>query len=137
MANDALLVDHEGHAVREQAGEIQDAIGFGSGLFRVAQQRERRAQLLRELAIGFGRVDADSQDLRFSRVELGDISLIRLQLRGSTGSVGLDVKGQHHILLTLKVAEFHGPTALVRQGKVRRLGANLDRRGCGEGIKQN
>ncbi len=50
-------------------------------------------------------VDADSEDLRVGVVELGDISLICLELSRSAWSVGQNKKRQDDIFLASIVAE--------------------------------
>jgi len=37
VADDAVLIDHEGDAIGKEAGEAQDAVGFGNCFVRVAQ----------------------------------------------------------------------------------------------------
>ncbi len=84
VADDVLLVNHEGDAVGKQASEIEDSVSLSHLLFGVAQQRKARAGFLSKLAVSFLVVETDPQDLRARGLELGDISLIRSDLFGST-----------------------------------------------------
>ncbi len=86
VANDAVFIDHKGDAVGKQAGEAEDAVGFGNYLVCVAQQRKTGTGLFRELAVSLLSVEANAQNLRAGGLEFGDIRLISLDLARSTGS---------------------------------------------------
>jgi hypothetical protein len=86
MANQAVLIDHKSDAVGEEAGEAEDAVGFGNYLVCVAQQRKAGAGVFRELAVPLLSVEANAQNLRAGGLEFGDIRLISLDLARSTGS---------------------------------------------------
>ena len=52
MLNDAILIDHERSAIAVAAIFVVDAIVFNDGVFDVAQQRERNADLFGKFRIG-------------------------------------------------------------------------------------
>jgi len=109
-----VLVNDERDPVGKEASYVEDAIGLGSRLFRVAQDWVSSANLCRERPVRLEAVQTDTQHLGMSRFELGDISLIRRQLLGSTRRAGFDVERQHHRLLPSKVTEPHRMALLVR-----------------------
>ena len=85
VADDAVLIDHEGNAVGEKAGEIEDTVSLGHLLISVTQQRETRGGFLGKLAVTLLAVETDPQHLRACRFKLGDITLIRPDLSRSPG----------------------------------------------------
>ena len=84
--------------------------------------------MLGEDLVRRGTVHADPEHLCAVIFELGDISLIRLELLRSTAGKGEHVERQHHVLLARKIAELHLLAVLVGQGKVRRFVAHVGRR---------
>src|SRR5919206_3948658 len=64
VADDAFLVDGEGGARAVAALLVEDAVVAHRLALEVAQQREGRADVLLEAAVGGGAVYADAQDLR-------------------------------------------------------------------------
>ena len=138
MANDAVFIDYEGDAVGEEASEAEDSVSFGYLLFGVAQKGETRAGFLGELAVPFLAVEADPQHLRARGFELGDITLIRLNLFGSTRRGGANIKGQDDGSLAPEVRELYDLAVLVRQGKIRGAVTDLQsRRGAEQGHKKD
>ena len=130
MANDARLVDHKGDAVGEKAGEVQYAISFGHLLPGVAQKRKARTGFLGEFAVSLLAVDTNPHYLGARGLKPGDITLIRLDLFGSTGSGGTNVEGQDYGFLAAKIPELSHLAVLVGQGKVGGAITNLYGRGC-------
>lgn len=130
MADDAILIDHESDAIGKQAGEAQDAVGFGNYFVRIAQQRKACAGFFRELAVPFRRVEADAQNLRAGGLKFGDIRLISLDLASSTRSGGARVKRQDHGFLAVEVGKLHSLAVLVRQREIGSAVAHLQVRGC-------
>ena len=122
----AFFVDHKGRAPGEPDDRHQDAVLSRNGLPLVTQDGEPDSELLREGLVPGRAVDADSDHLRSRLLEPGDISLIRLELSGSTRCERPDVEGQHHAFLAAKVAQLHGGAMLVWQREVRRLVADLE-----------
>ena len=118
LADDSLLVDHEGDAVRPAENGDEDVIGFGDALVLVAQDGELDAEGFGEGFVLFPTVNTDADHLRARRFELGDISLIRLNLFRSAGRSGPDVERQHHTFLAAKIGEPDRRAALVRERKV-------------------
>jgi hypothetical protein len=138
MADNAIPIDHEGHAVGKEASEAEDTVRFGDFLFGVAQERESGAGFLGKLAVPFLAVEADPQHLRARGLELGDITLIRLDLFRSTGCGGANVEGQDNGFLAAKVGEFNDLAVLVRQREVGGAVADLQSRRCAkQGHKKN
>src|SRR5208337_3197163 len=64
VANDAVLIDHEGDAVGEEANEAEDSISLGHLLFRVAKQRKACPRFFGKLAVSVLAVETDPQHLR-------------------------------------------------------------------------
>ena len=122
----AVLVDHEGGALGEPDDRHQDAVLPRNGLPLVTQDRKRDAERFGEGLVPGLAVHADSDHLRSRLLEPGDISLIRLELSGSTRCERPDVEGQHNASLAAKVAQLHGGAMLVWQREVRRLVADLE-----------
>ena len=122
----AFFVDHKGRALGEPDDGYQDAVLQRNGLPLVTQDGERDAERFGESLVPGRAVNADSDHLRFGLLEPGDISLIRLELSGSTRCERPDVEGQHNTFLAAKVAQLHGGAVLVWQREVRRLVADLE-----------
>jgi hypothetical protein len=109
---------------------LEDAVGDEDFAVHVAQQREGDANLLGESGVGGGTVYADSENFCIAGVELGLISLIGLQLFGSTTGEGQHVKSEDHGFLSAKIAQLHGLPFIAQQGEVRRNVASLQVRFC-------
>ncbi len=92
MLDDTLLVDDKRGAVSELLLLVQNAILFGDGSFEITEEREHQAFLLGKGCVGGSTIDADSQHLSAILLELGDISLIRLELLGSATREGQNVE---------------------------------------------
>ncbi len=123
---DPFLVHDERGAVREAAFLVQDAVLFGDRPLEIAEERKVYAFLLGEGVVRWIAVHTDPQNLRPRFFELGDISLIRLELLRSTSGEGQNIKRQHHVLFPLKFAQLHLRAGLIRQGEVRRLVSHLE-----------
>ena len=100
----ASLVHHERRAVGESVFLVEDPVLFGNCPLKIAQQWIGEPELLRELPVGGGTVYTDPENLSVVGFELGDISLIRLELLRSTPRESEDVKRQHNVLLAVKIA---------------------------------
>ena len=86
VLDDTLFVDHEGGAIRESLLFVENPITLGDGALEVAEEWKFHSDLIGEHFVGGGTVNANPQDLRAILLELGDISLIRLELfRSTTG----------------------------------------------------
>ena len=114
MADDSVFIDHERDAVGEQAGETQNAVGFGDDLIGVAKQGKAGAGFFGELAVPFLGIKTDAQNLCAGGLEFGDIRLISLDLASSTWSGGTRVKCQDDGFLAVEVSEFDKLAVLVR-----------------------
>ena len=119
VADDSVLVDHERNSIGEQAREVENSVRLGDLLFGIAQQRKGRAGFGREFPVPFLAVNADSQHLGAGGFELGDISLIRLDLLRSTGSRGAQVESQDDGFLPPEVLKRDHVALLVGQRKIR------------------
>ena len=132
MANDAVLIDHEGDAVGEEASKIEDSVSLGYLFLSVTQQRETRTGFLGKLAVPVLAVEADPQHLRARGLELGDITLIRLDLFRSTGRGGTDIKGQDDGFPASEVRELYDLAILIGQREIRGAVTDLQSRRCAE-----
>ena len=101
-----LLVDDERGAISDSALGHQYAISRGclAGC-KIADQREGERELLGKFTLGRSIIRADSQNLDFSRVKLGDTSLVSREFLGSTtGECGRE-EGYDDGLLSSKIRE--------------------------------
>lgn len=105
VPDDAVLVHHEGRAIRESLLTVEDPVILRGGPLKVAQQRKRDADLIGKGFVGRWAVHADSEDLRSVCFEFGDIRLIRLQLLRSATGKSQDVKRENYIFLPQKITE--------------------------------
>jgi len=126
VLNHAILVDDKSGAVREALLFVQNAVVFGYRPLEVAKEWEAKILLLRERGVGSRAVHADAENLSVVLLELGDISLIRLQLLRSTTGEGQDVKGQHHVFLPQIIAELYILPIGVLERELRRLVTDLE-----------
>ncbi len=115
MSNDSTLIDYEGHSVREKVGETEDAVSLGDSFVGITKQRKTGAGLLSKLAVPVLVIQTDPQHLRARSFEFGDITLIRLDLRRSTGRGGTDIKGQNNGLLATEIRELDHVPVLIGQ----------------------
>ena len=132
VLNDSIFIDHERCAIGVTTVFVEDSVVLDdAALGKVAEYRKGYAVLFGKLAIGINTVSADSENLCVIRFEFGDISLIRLHFLRSTTGKSKDVKGEHHILFALEVAQLITHASLVRpndrawQSEVRRGLPNL------------
>ena len=125
VTDDAVLVDHEGNAIGEQAGEAQDAVGFGDDFIGVAKQGKAGAGFFGKLAVPLLGIKTDSQNLRACGLEFGDIRLISLDLASSTRSGGARVKRQDHGFFAVEIRKLHELAVLVGQREIRSAVAHL------------
>ncbi len=125
VLDDAVFVNHESRAVREPVFLVQNTVLLRGRPLEVTEEGKCQAFLLRKGSVGWKTVHADAQDLCAGFLEFGDIRLIRLELPRSASGKGQDIKCQHHILLSQKVAQLYILAVLVRQGEARRFVANF------------
>ena len=59
-------------------------------------------------------VDADPKHLGVAVFEFGDISLIRLELSGSTSGESQNIEGEDNVLFAEKIAQLHLIPVLIR-----------------------
>ena len=93
MLDSTVLVDDKRSAIGELLLLVQDPILFGDRSLEVTKEREGEAFLLGEGGVGGGTIDADAQHLGAILLELGDISLIRLEFLRSTTCESQNVEG--------------------------------------------
>ncbi len=99
VPDNAFLVGHKRGAVRKPLFFGQDGVFAGDFPLEISQKREIDALLLGKFPIRRLALSADAQYLCISLLELGDISLIRLELPRSAAGEGQDVERQDHVLL--------------------------------------
>ena len=101
-----LLIDYECCAIGDSAIRHQHAVSRGSlAGCKVAEQWEGKGKLLGEFTLGWSIIRADSQNLDFSRVKLGDTSLVSREfLRSTTGEGGRE-EGYDDRLLSSKIGK--------------------------------
>ena len=123
----SLLVDHEGDAVGEAGEGNQDVVLAGDGFQFITEDREGNAKGCGKGFVLLAAVHANAENLRAGRFELGDISLIRLELARSAAGERLDVEGQHHAFLAAKIGGPDRGSVLVGQGEIGSSVADLER----------
>jgi hypothetical protein len=126
VADDALFVNNEGRAASNEPLLVEDTVSLHHLALEVAQKRESHPNIFLEPLIGRVAVNTDAQDLRVALLEIGDISLIRLQLLSSTTREGEHVKGQGDVLLTTEIREPDRIPLRVRKSEVGGRVTNLE-----------
>src|ERR1051326_7307129 len=125
VLNDSVFIDHEGRPVTESLVFIEDSIISHYRAFEITEQRKRYGVLFGELAVRGDAVNANAENLGVRGFEFGNISLICLHFLRSTTRKSQDIKGQHHVLITLEVAKFIGLAVGAPERKVWRCLADL------------
>jgi hypothetical protein len=125
VLNDPVLIDDEGGAIAEALFFIKNSVVFNHGSLKVAQQWKGYPDVLCKTAVGRNAIDADAEDLCICSFEFGDISLIRLQFFRSTTGEGQHIKCQHHIFLSLEIAQLHLLPGRTWQREIRRRVTDL------------
>jgi len=131
--DDALLVDDNVCAQSPLVRLVLDIVGFQNAIglehlaVHVAEQRKLDAYLLGESTVGGGTVHADAEDFRVGCVDsaVGDSSLDRLKLLGSTAGEGQNVHGKVDVFLAAKVAELDALPLVAEKGEIRSSITNL------------
>jgi hypothetical protein len=103
VPDDAVFINGEGGARAVASLFIKDAVVFNYLPLEIAEQGESHADVFLEAFVGRVAVHANSQNLCIALLEVGDISLIRLQLLRSTTGESQHVEGEHHILLATEI----------------------------------
>src|SRR5260370_39702525 len=111
--NDGLLVDNDVGAQSPFIGFVlnvvtfQDAVGLEHLAVHVAEEREGKANLLGERRVGGGTIQNNSENFRIrgGNFTVGDSSLDRLKLIGSTAGESQDVDGEKGVFLAAVGAE--------------------------------
>jgi hypothetical protein len=119
VADGALRVNHKRSSFGDTE-KTQHAVLAGDLLFRITQQREREAQLLRKVAVGLRPVDADAQNLSAGAFKNGKTILVCLELLRSARRVGVNIECQDDTALPPEIAEPDEPPIVVQQHKIRR-----------------
>ena len=88
VPDDAVFVHHQRCPVREPLLLVQNTVFLRNLSLEITKQRKINSFLLRESFVRSGAVNANPQDLGAGFLELGDISLIRLQLLRSAPREG-------------------------------------------------
>jgi hypothetical protein len=118
VPDNSFLVDDERRAAADKPFLIEDAVGFDRLSLDVAEQREGHSYIFLETFVSGVAVNTDADDLRISFLEVGDISLIRLQLLRSTAGKSQHVEGERDVLLSPKVAELDGLPVGIGEGEI-------------------
>ena len=105
LPNDAFFIDQEGGAISKALFLVEDAIVFNDSTFEIAENRKCNSELFCEFAVGGNAVDTHSEGLSLIAFELGDISLIRLQLLRSTPGEGQYVNRKYDVFLAFEIAQ--------------------------------
>ena len=105
LLHDAVLVDHERRAIRDQLFVVPYAVALADIAARVAQDVELDAQLVGKRRVSPGAVDAHTQDDGVVGIELTGRLLILGHLARAAGRECRREKRQHDVLLPLEVAE--------------------------------
>jgi hypothetical protein len=126
LRDDAVLVDHVCDAprifvFRRVTGAVRDA----DAPIDVAQERERKIEFLREVAILGLRVEADAEDLRVLRLVLGLEVPEPGTFARSTGCVGLWIKPEHDFLAA-QAGQRDAIAEVIGGVEVRRVGAGRE-----------
>jgi hypothetical protein len=119
VADGARGVYYEGGAFGD-AQKAEHAVLAGDFLFRVTQQGEREAQLLRKAAVGFLLVDADTQNLGARCFKGGKTILVCLEFLRSARGTGINVKSQNDTAFSPKIAKPDPVARVIGQFKIRR-----------------
>jgi hypothetical protein len=116
----SVRVDYIGDAVRHPVG-TKNSVSFSSGsVFEIAEEGERKLQLIGEYFLGRTIVRADAKNFRIFTVEFCDTSLVRGEfLRSATGECGGE-KRQHHRVLTFEIGQRNFAAHGSGERKVRR-----------------
>jgi len=128
VLNDSVLVDDKRGAISEALLFVKNPVVFDDCSFEIAEERKGDADVLREAAVGRNAVDTNTENLSIVAFEFGDISLIRLQFLRSTTGECQHIKGQHHILFSFEIAEFHFFAGGAGKCEIRRGVANFQSR---------
>jgi len=104
VLNHSVLVHDERRPIRKTLIGVEDPILLRDLALKIAEEWKLDSVLLGKNFIGGRAVYADSEDRHVFLLEVGDISLIRLQFRRSTSRECQDVKRQDHVLFAEIVA---------------------------------
>jgi hypothetical protein len=128
MADDAVFVDDESCSAANEPLLVEDAVGFDHLPLDVAEQGKGHAYVFLEAVIGGVAVNADADDLRVALLEVGDISLIRLQFLRSTACEGEHVKGERNVFLATEIRKLNCLTVRVCESEIGRSVSDLELR---------
>ena len=104
VPDDAFSIDHKRSAVGGRELGVQYPVVRRDLAREIAQQRKFDSDLFGKGFVGGGTIHANAQNLRAVFLEFGDISLIRLELLGSTTGESQNIERQHDILFSQKIA---------------------------------
>src|SRR5215469_14061299 len=123
LGNLPIFADEEVHPPRRLIFVFVDSVFAGNFAAPVAQQGKGHSDLVSKCFVGEGTVHAHTQDLGVGSFQLLQVLLEVFHLLRSTPSEGKHIKGQHHVLLPVVVAEmnvFQVVTIPVLQFEIRR-----------------
>ena len=117
----SCFVDHEGGPVGYAGVFVQNTVSLTDLTFRkIAQDGERYVVLCGEFFLGGGVIGTDSKYFRIVCFELGNTSLVCLDLLGSATGEGGGEKGEDDGVLALEVGKLDLAAGGGVQGEVRR-----------------
>ena len=119
MADDSVFINYESGAATDEPLLVKDAVSFDHLSLHVAEQGEGHPYVFSKPPIGGEAVNTDADDLRVALFEIGEISLIRLQLLRSTPCEGQHVEGERDVLLPTEITEFDRLPLRVCESEIR------------------
>jgi len=92
VTDDPIFVYDESRPAADEPRFVEDAVVFNDLSLDVGEEREGHSDVFLKPPVGCIAVNRDAQNLRVTILEVGNISLIRLQLLRSTAREGEHVK---------------------------------------------
>ena len=120
MPDDSILVNDKSGTAADESLLVEDAVGFDDLSLDVAEQGKSHPDVFLEAVVSGVAVNADADDLRITFFEIGDISLIRLQLLRSTPGEGEHVEGERDVLLAAEIRELDGLPVRIIESEIGR-----------------
>lgn len=128
MADDPVFVDDESRSATDKSLLVEDAVGLDYLSLDVTEQGESYTYVFLEAVVSSIAVNADADDLRITFLEIGNISLIRLQFLRSTAGESEHVEGKRDVLLATKIAELDWLPVRVGESEIGRTVSDLELR---------
>jgi hypothetical protein len=126
MPNDPVFVNDESCAATDKPFLVEDTISLDHLPLDVAQQWECHPYVFLKAVVSGVAINTNADDLRITLLEIGNISLICLQLFRSTAGEGQDVEGECDALLAPEIAELNRLSVRVGESEIGRHVADLE-----------